>query len=226
MPGPKKPQPPPSQPLARLFHLLSSFQTTDEIRTYLIADMRSGHNFCLSCSPAGLPPGTCNRTCVLLSPHKYAPIKLDPTWLSRAMRDQTMYRDVLTEIKACGGNASEQKIAEWEGKIGRLMRWAMNETERREAMGWKEGKGWTAVTGMDAKWVFEAAWRIRAVDEVEAALEGMMSPGHGKSGQGKKRKVLDDGEVLEIDEGRFTRSKKKRQKIARAVKGIESGRRG
>jgi len=131
MSGAKQPQTPPSKPLARLFHLLSSFQTTDQIRTYLIADMRSGHRFCPSCSPTRLSPGTCGRTCSLLSPHKYAPIKLDPTWLSRTKRDQTMYHDVLTEIKACGGNASEQKIAEWEGKIGKLMRWALNETERR-----------------------------------------------------------------------------------------------
>lgn len=142
-----------------------------------------------------------------------------------------MYHDVLTEIKACGGNASEQKIAEWEGKIGKLMRWALNETERREAMGWQEGKGWTAVNGMNAEWAFEAAWRSRAVEEVEAALEGMMSPGVeegviliGKSGNRKKRMVEDDGEVLEIDEERFARSTAKRQKIARALKGSRRGR--
>jgi hypothetical protein len=147
------------------------------------------------------------------------------------MRDQTMYRDVLTEIKACGGNASEQKIAEWEGKIGRLVRWAMNETERREAMEWKEGKGWTAVQGMNAEWGFEAAWRSRAVEEVEAILEELISPGvpQGKGVVestviGEKRKMQDDGEVLEIDEGRFTRSTANLQTIARAVNRIKRGR--
>lgn len=99
-------------------------------------------------------------------------------------------------------------------------------------MGWKEGKGWTAVNGMNAEWAFEAAWRSRAIEEVEAALEGMMSPGveEGesiieKSGKGKKRKVEDDAEIQEIDESRFTRSTSKRQKIARAFKDSKRGRR-
>jgi hypothetical protein len=103
---------------------------------------------------------------------------------------------------------------------------AMNEVERRAAQGWYGDQGHCKETkGMDLEWIFEKAWRNRAVKEVEAALEGKMSPVENGEVETiavvtKKRKAGSE-EVEQRGISRFTRIVTKRRKLVGDIKGMK-----
>ncbi|KAF2819034.1 hypothetical protein CC86DRAFT_308137 [Ophiobolus disseminans] len=163
--------------IARLRPILAGFKITHDTRQLLFnLECAPGGRYCAVCSPISTP-GSCGRTCSLLSPRTRSTDLLSPRWIWDMESDRRLYQQIIADIDRHELDSTENRVSGWERATNDLRRYARNESELSADLHWRDVPELRPTPGLNGNWIFETAW----TDEGEVEEEVPMSPGRPAS---------------------------------------------